>query len=58
LLINSSLQAATPEETRAIEKDAWLYAFPMMKSYNTWYLQAVDSKSPTYVGGSYRYSKQ
>ena len=29
-----------------------------MKSYNTWYLQAVDSKSPPYVDGSYRYSKQ
>jgi chlorite dismutase len=41
-IVNSSLQAATPEETRAIEKHAWLCAFPMMESYNTWYLQAVD----------------
>jgi len=40
----SSLRAATPDEARAIAKDAWLYAFPMMESYNTWYSQAVDSK--------------
>ena len=41
----------TPDEVRAIAKDAWLYAFPMMESYNTWYSQAVDARSPTYVGG-------
>jgi hypothetical protein len=51
LTFQSSLRAATPDEVRAIAKDAWLYAFPMMESYNTWYSQAVDSSSPTYVGG-------
>lgn len=35
----------------AIRGDAWLYAFPMMESYNTWYSQAVDSTSQTYIGG-------
>ena len=39
LTIHSSLHAATMEETRAITKDAWLYAFPMTESYNTWYSQ-------------------
>lgn len=51
LTVLSSLHAATPEETRAIAKDAWLYAFPMMESYNTWYLQAVVKGSSTYIGG-------
>lgn len=45
------LPAATPEETRGIAKDAWIYAFPLMESYNTWYPQAVLKDSPTYVGG-------
>jgi hypothetical protein len=51
LTFQSSLCAATLDEVRTIAKDAWLYAFPMMESYNTWYSQAVDSRSPTYIGG-------
>ncbi len=51
LTILSDLKAATPGETRAIAKEAWIYAFPMMESYNTWYSQAVDKNSPTYIGG-------
>jgi hypothetical protein len=38
-------------ETRDTAKDAYLYAFAMMESYNTWYPQAADKTSPTYVGG-------
>jgi hypothetical protein len=41
----------TPDDARAIAKEAYLYAFPMMESYNTWYAQAVVKDSPTYVGG-------
>ncbi len=33
----TSARAITPEETKAIAKEAWIYAFPMMESYNTWY---------------------
>lgn len=51
LISHSPLLAATPEETKAIAKEAWIYAFPMMESYNTWYPQAVLKDSPTYVGG-------
>src|SRR5580692_9218457 len=51
LTVHYGVKAATPTEARAIARDAWLYAFPMMESYNTWYSQAIDSKSPTYVGG-------
>ncbi len=47
----ASARAATPGETKAIAREAWLYAFPMMESYNTWYAQAVVKDSPTYVGG-------
>lgn len=51
LLLALPLQAATPEESKAIAKEAWIYAFPMMESYNTWYPQAVLKESPTFVGG-------
>ena len=38
-------------ETRDIAKEAYLYGFAMMESYNTWYQQAVVKTSPAYVGG-------
>ena len=30
-------EAATPEEIRAIAKEAYLYGFAMMENYHTWY---------------------
>ncbi len=51
LTIHTRAAEVTSTEVRAIAKEAWLYAFPMMESYNTWYAQAVDKDSPTYVGG-------
>lgn len=43
------------EQARAIAAEAWIYAFPMIENYNTWYKQAVDSSAPEYVGGFGRY---
>lgn len=44
-------QAPGAAEATAIAKDAWIYAYPMMENYNTWYRQAADSQVPEYVGG-------
>jgi hypothetical protein len=38
-------------EARDTAKAAYLYAFAMIESYNTWYPQAVVKTSPTYIGG-------
>ncbi|RFU49252.1 DUF1254 domain-containing protein [Paraburkholderia sp. DHOC27] len=43
--------AASPEEARAIAKDAFIYAYPMLFNYKTMYEQAVDPNSVRYVGG-------
>ena len=46
------LRAQVPEvDARAIAKEAFIYAYAPIASYNTWYKQAVDSKTPEYVGG-------
>ncbi len=42
---------ASPEEARAIAKDAFIYAYPMLFIYKTLYQQAIDPKSKSYVGG-------
>jgi hypothetical protein len=38
----SHAENVSPEEARAIAKDAYLYGFPMVDSYETLYAQAVD----------------
>jgi hypothetical protein len=43
----SCLGAATPEETRAIAKEAYIYGFPAVEGYKTLYAQAVDTGGPT-----------
>ena len=48
-------QTVTPEEARVIAKEAYIYAFAMTESYNTWYKQAVDASAPEYVGGFNKY---
>ena len=40
-----------PAEAQAIAKDAYVYSFAMMESYQTWRAQAVDKTSNGYVGG-------
>jgi hypothetical protein len=44
-------QPATPVEARAIAKDAYIYAFAALESYQTWYTQTVDKNASGYVGG-------
>ena len=40
----------TPEQTRAIAKEAYIYGFPMVDSYRIQYAYFVDSASPEYKG--------
>lgn len=49
-------QSATmQDETRAIARDAYIYAFPMIENYNTMVKQLANPASPEYVGGFGRY---
>ncbi|CAE6686956.1 hypothetical protein R69927_00149 [Paraburkholderia domus] len=48
---SSATVTVSPEEARAIAKDAYLYAYPMLFNYKTLYQQAVDPGSKAYVGG-------
>jgi hypothetical protein len=49
--LEPSTRQTNAADIPAIAKEAWIYAFPMMESYNTWYPQAVLKDSPKYVGG-------
>ena len=40
--------SATPEEARAIAKEAYIYGFPMVDSYRIQYAYFVDTKNPEY----------
>lgn len=51
LLLSASAWAdfsATPEETRGIAKEAYLYGFPVVEMYKTLYTQAVDKGGPNF----------
>ncbi len=46
---NAPMQTGpSPEETRAIAKEAYIYGFPVVTNYQTLYKQAVDSANPDY----------
>ena len=38
----------TPEEARAIAREAYIYGFPLVETYKTLYKQAIDRASPEY----------
>ena len=40
----------TPEEAKAIAKEAYIYGFPMVVNYKTMYMYAIDENSPEYKG--------
>lgn len=40
--------SATPQEARAIAKEAYLYGFPVVEMYKTLYTQAIDDKSQNF----------
>ncbi len=46
---------ASPDEARAIAAEAYVYAYPMLDNYATWFKQAVDPEAPEYVGGFGRF---
>jgi hypothetical protein len=43
--------AVTPEQARAIAKDAYIYGFPMVDSYRIQYSYFVDKEDQEYKGG-------
>ncbi|MET0350673.1 MAG: DUF1254 domain-containing protein [Rhizobacter sp.] len=51
----SSPPAADPQEARAIAKEAYTYAFPMIENYNTLFKQVASPQAPEYVGGFGRF---
>ena len=38
----------TPEEARAITREAYIYGFPLVETYKTLHRQAIDQTSPDY----------
>jgi hypothetical protein len=43
--------AVTPEQARAIAKEAYIYGFPMVDNYRVQYAYFVDKDDPEYKGG-------
>jgi hypothetical protein len=43
--------AATPQEARAIAKEAYIYGFPIVDNYRVQYAYFVDKQDPEYKGG-------
>jgi hypothetical protein len=43
--------AIMPDEAKAIAKEAYVFAYPLVMMYRTMYLQAIDTKSKSYSGG-------
>jgi hypothetical protein len=41
----------TPDEARAVAKEAYIFNYPLVMMYRTMYLQAIDTKSTSYSGG-------
>ena len=40
----------TPTEAKAIAKEAYIFAYPMLEVYKTMYVQAIDKNSGAYKG--------
>ena len=43
--------AVTPDEAKAIAKEAYIFNYPLVMMYRTMYLQAIDPQSKSYSGG-------
>jgi hypothetical protein len=43
--------AVTPEQARAVAKEAYVYGFPMVDDYRVMYSYFVDKEDPEYKGG-------
>jgi hypothetical protein len=55
LMLPRGLFAADSDDLRAIARDAWIYAYPMLMHYQTMEKQALDPAAPAYVGGFNRF---
>ncbi len=57
LFVSSSTSSATaqdkltPDEARAIAKEAYIFTYPLVMMYRTMYRQAIDPQSKSYSGG-------
>lgn len=50
LAIAPKLEAMTPDEARAIAKEAYVYGVPMVSMYATMHAFSIDASSPEYKG--------
>ena len=48
--VNATAQTVAPAEAQAIAKDAYVYSYAMMESYQTWRTQTVEKTANGYVG--------
>ena len=53
--VSASAVPPSAAEVRAIAKDAYIYSFAMLESYNTMYKQVASPNDPAYVGGFGKY---
>jgi hypothetical protein len=51
LAAGSAAAEVSSDDAKSIARDAWIYGYAPIQSYNTWYKQAVDADAPEYVGG-------
>ena len=49
--MGASAQTVSAAETQAIAKDAYVYSYAMLESYQTWRKQTVDKSDSGYIGG-------
>jgi len=47
---SGAVSGITPDEARAVAKEAYVYGFPMVMNYKTLYRYAIDKKHPEYKG--------
>lgn len=47
---NMIVASVTPDEARAIAKEAYIYGFPMVMNYKTLYNYVIDKSGPEYKG--------
>ncbi|NUU39182.1 DUF1254 domain-containing protein [Pseudomonas sp. C2B4] len=55
LMFPRGLLAAESDDGRAIAREAWIYAYPMLMHYQTLEKQVLNPAAPEYVGGFNRF---
>lgn len=54
-IANMSMAAPDPAEVKAIAKEAYIFAYPMLYNYQTMYTQTQDTNFAGYIGGFNRW---